>query len=259
MTTRLMVSPPIGTEAMMRQWERFVEILTCAGDVEVVRSEPKLASPNLTFTASAGVVCGKLAVLSTLDRSEPNAGRCHRVTLVEKGFATISLSQTSFAGARDALFDRGRPILYVGYGARTDREAAAQLAETLGVTTIPLLLVDPRFTHLDMALCPLPGGHVMAHLDAFSQYGQRVLRRTIGPDYLIEVSLEDAMMLACNAVELGDTIVVHNLSPRLRARLIDAGYRLYSTDLDEFVAAGGSAKSLTLKLEDGPVFTEAAA
>jgi N-dimethylarginine dimethylaminohydrolase len=257
--TRFMVSRPIGSETMMRQWERFVEILTCAGDVEIVRSEPRLASPKLTFTASAGVVCGKLAVMSTLDRSEPHAGRGHRVTLVENGFATTSLPQASFAGARDALFDRGRPLLYVGYGAKTDREAAAQLAETLGVTTIPLLLADPRFTHLDMALCPLPGGHVMAHLDAFSQYGQRVLRRTLGAEYLIDVSLEDALMLACNAVEVGETIVAHNLSPRLRARLRDAGYRLYATDLDEFVAAGGSAKSLTLKLEDGPVFTEAAA
>jgi N-dimethylarginine dimethylaminohydrolase len=257
--TRFMVSRPIGSETMMRQWERFVEILTCAGDVEIVQSEPRLASPNVMFTASAGVVCGKLAVLSTPDRGEPRTDRCHRMTLVEKGFATTSLPQVSFAGARDALFDRGRPLLYVGYGAKTDRDAAAQLAETLGVTTIPLILVDPRFTHLDTVLCPLPGGHAMAHLDAFSQYGQRVLRRTIGAEYLIEVSLDDARTLACNAVEVGDTIVAHNLSPRLRAQLKDAGYRLYATDLDEFVAAGGSAKSLTLKLEDGPVFTEAAA
>jgi N-dimethylarginine dimethylaminohydrolase len=120
-------------------------------------------------------------------------------------------------------------------------------------------LVDERFAHLDTALCPLGSGHVMAYLDAFSPRSQQMLRREVDPEHLIEVGLEDALGFACNAVEVGGTIVLHSTSLRLRARLNAAGYRVFATELDEFVAAGGSAKSLALNLEDGPAPSFAAA
>jgi N-dimethylarginine dimethylaminohydrolase len=37
------------------------------------------------------------------------------------------------------------------------------------------------------------------------------------------------------------------------------GYRVFATELSDFHRAGGSAKCLTLKLEDGPALSEAAA
>jgi N-dimethylarginine dimethylaminohydrolase len=60
-------------------------------------------------------------------------------------------------------------------------------------------------------------------------------------------------------VEIGDAVVLHAASLRLRDRLNAAGYRVFATDLSEFHKAGGSAKCLTLKLEDGPARGEAAA
>jgi hypothetical protein len=32
----------------------------------------------------------------------------------------------------------------------------------------------------------------------------------------------------------------------------DAGYRVFCTELDEFISTGGSAKKLALRLDDGP-------
>jgi N-dimethylarginine dimethylaminohydrolase len=179
--------------------------------------------------------------------------------LSKAGFATTFLQQTYFEGAGDALFDRVRPFLYAGYGWRSERTATSQLSETLAVRTIPLLLVDERFYHLDTCLCPLSSGHVLAFMDAFSPHAQKVLRRTIEPEFLIEVSLEDALAFACNAVEVGDAVVLHSASVRLRERLNVAGYRVFATELDEFHKAGGSAKCLTLKLDDGPSCAEVAA
>ena len=69
------------------------------------------------------------------------------------------------------------------------------------------------------ALCPLASGHVLAFMDAFSPHAQTLLRRTIEPEFLIEVSAADALDFACNAVEIGDAIVLHSASPRLRERL----------------------------------------
>ena len=242
------------------QWQRLVEALRCSADVTLTQVEHMAPAPELAFTASSALISGKLAVLATsraLDRR--NAFIHHRAALSRCGFATTFLQQTLFEGARDALFDRVRPLLYVGYGWNSERTASLQLGEMLGIRTLALFLVDERFAHLDTALCPLGSGHVMAYLDAFSPRSQQLLRREVDPEHLIEVGLEDALGFACNAVEVGGTIVLHSTSLRLRARLNAAGYRVFATELDEFVAAGGSAKSLALNLEDGPAPSFAAA
>jgi N-dimethylarginine dimethylaminohydrolase len=85
------------------------------------------------------------------------------------------------------------------------------------------------------------------------------LRRSVEREYLIEIALEDALAFACNSVEIGDALVMHHASPALRSRLNAAGYRIFQTDLGEFHKAGGSAKCLTLRLDDGPAQASAAA
>ena len=256
------MTPHVGvaTPDAERQWHRLVETLRCAGDVEIVSMEPGAGLPDHVFTANAALISGPLAIMSSFRHPQRRREqRSFRQALSNAGFATTFLQQTYFEGAGDALFDRVRPVLYAGYGWRTERAATLQLAETLGVRTLPLLLVDERFYHLDTALCPLGSGHVLVYLDAFSPHAQRLVRRTIEPEFLIDVSLEDALAFACNAVDIGDAIVLHHATPRLRRRLNAAGYRVFATDLGEFLKAGGSAKCLTLKLEDGPACTAAAA
>lgn len=248
------------TPDAQRQWERLVETFHCAGDVTIETMAPVPGLPDQVFTANAALISGRLAVVSTFRHPQRRREQAaHRAWLSRYGFGTTSLRQTFFEGAGDALFDRARPLLYVGYGWRTERPASSQLGETLGVRTLPLLLVDERFYHLDTALCPLASGHVLAFMDAFSPHGQRLLRRHIEPECLIEIGLEDALDFACNAVDLGEAVVLHSATRKLRERLHAAGYRVFATDLGEFHKAGGSAKCLTLRLEDGPVAVSAAA
>jgi N-dimethylarginine dimethylaminohydrolase len=236
-----------------RQWERFIETLLCAGDVELVEVEANQNVPDLVFTGSAGLVCGNLAIVSSFRHPERRLEQSlFRAALARAGLATTYLRQTYFEGAGDALFDRLRPLCYAGYGWRTERSATLQLQEIVGCRVMPLLLVDERFFHLDTALCPLGSGHVMVHFDAFSPHAQQLLRRAIDPGYIIEVGLDDALALACNAVEVGDALVMHSASRALRERLQFAGYRVFTTELDEFIRAGGSARGLTLRLDDGP-------
>ena len=275
MPTRFLVCPPThysvsydinpwmtrnvgyGAPDAARQWDRFVETLGCAGEVELVRIEPNQHVPDLVFTSNAALISGNLAIVSSFRHPERRREQgIFRAALSRSGFATTFLQQTYFEGAGDALFDRVRPLCYVGYGWRSERTATLQLQEIVGCRILPLLLVDERFFHLDTALCPLGSGHVLAYMDAFSPHAQTLLRRAIEPGYLIEVDLEDALALACNAVEVDDALVMHTASRRLRERLHDAGYRVFCTDLDEFIRAGGSAKCLTLRLDDGPAVSE---
>jgi N-dimethylarginine dimethylaminohydrolase len=248
------------TSDAVRQWDRLVEVLQCAGDVRIEFVEPRPGLPDLVFTANAALVGGALAVLSTFRHPERRREQsAHRSWLAKNGFGTTFLQQATFEGAGDALFDRRRRLLYVGHGWRSDRVAATQLGEIFGVRALSLLLVDERFYHLDTALCPLSSGHVMAYMEAFSPHAQRQLRQAVEPEFLIELTHNDALELAANAVEVGDTLVLHNASGKLRERLNEAGYRVFATDLSEFHKAGGSARSLTLRLNDGPACAEAAA
>ncbi|MEA2687546.1 MAG: hypothetical protein QOD51_153, partial [Candidatus Eremiobacteraeota bacterium] len=243
-----------------RQWERLVELIGCVGDVELVQLEPPSQTPDIVFTANAALMVGNLAIVSSFRHAERRREQpVYRAALARAGFATTFLRQTYFEGAGDALFDRVRPLLYAGYGWRTERGATLQLQEIVGCRVLPLLLVDERFYHLDTALCPLSSGHVLAYMDAFSPHAQTMLRRAIEPGYLIEVSVDDALRFACNAVEVGDAVVMHDCSRRLRERLHDIGYRVFRTELTEFLKAGGSAKCLTLRLDDGPAVGMAAA
>jgi N-dimethylarginine dimethylaminohydrolase len=248
------------TPDAIRQWDRFVELLGCVGEIEFVQVEPAAQTPDLIFTSNAALMIGNLAIVSSFRHAERRREQpVFRAALARAGFATTFLRQTYFEGAGDALFDRVRPLLYAGYGWRTERGATLQLQELVSCRVLPLLLVDERFFHLDLALCPLSSGHVMVYMDAFSPHAQQLLRRAIEPGYLIELSADDALRLACNAVEIGDALVMHDCSTRLRDRLHAAGYRIFCTELSEFHKAGGSAKCLTLRLDDGPALGVAAA
>jgi hypothetical protein len=66
----------------------------------------------------------------------------------------------------------------------------------------------------------------------------------------IAVGEADAMAFACNAVNLGETVIVNRASDALEKQLARHGYRLRATPLDEFLKAGGSAKCLTLRLDE---------
>lgn len=264
MATRLLVSPPSvsapdGAERR-RQWDRFVELVRCAADVELVVVEPGGESDDLVFTANAALTCGRLAVVASFRGAERRREQpLFRAALARAGFATTYLQQTYFEGAGDALFDRARPLLYAGYGWRSERTATLQLQQIVGCRVLPLLLADERFAHLDTALCPLASGHVLAYLDAFSPHAQQLLRRAIGPESLVPVGIDDALGLACNALELGDALLLDDCSRALRERLHAIGYRVFRTELGAFRRAGGSAKSLALRLDDGPVREAAAA
>lgn len=242
------------TAHAQRQWERLVALLLDVGHASIELVQPHPGLPDIVFTANAALIADRLAILSSFRYPERRMEEQRYLErLSSLGYATTRLQGAFFEGAGDALFDRRLPLLYFGYGWRSDHAAAAQLERLCNARVLPLRLIDPRFYHLDTALCPLGSGHVMAYLPAFAPKSQALLRMTLGSEYLIEVSEPDALAFACNAVEAGDAIVLHAASRPLRDRLHGAGYEVFETELSDFHKAGGSSKCLTLKLDDGPV------
>jgi N-dimethylarginine dimethylaminohydrolase len=147
------------------------------------------------------------------------------------------------------VWDDTRQLLWTGHGPRSDAAARHTVADIFAVETVALELADPRFYHLDTALCPLPRGEVMFVPEAFTPAGVAMIRELVEPSDRIEVPPSDSVSLAANTVALGDTLVMPACGEELRAKLAERGYRALVVPLPSFLRSGGAAFCLTLRLD----------
>jgi len=110
-----------------------------------------------------------------------------------------------------------------------------------------LELVDPHWYHLDTAFCALPQGQALGYKKAFSGKSVAALNETFGED-ILWVSEADANNFACNAVAIGQAVILHKASVGLKAALAQRGFEVIETDVSEFLKSGGSCKCLTLEI-----------
>lgn len=233
-------------ETAQAQWRMLYETLLGLGvRVELLTPQPGL--PDLVFTANAGLVF-KNRFISSRFRHEVRARETPHFDawFASHGFQVEHLPEGMyFEGAGDALFCG--PILFAGYRIRSDALAHQEVGRMIGKVVLPLELVQGHFYHLDTCFCPLAPGEAIWYPPAFDAYAQRVIRSQI--PRLIEVNDHDARRFGCNAVVVGRTVVVNTGCGQLTEDLEQAGYRVVTTPLDEFLKAGGSAKCLTLRLD----------
>ena len=152
-------------------------------------------------------------------------------------------------GAGDCVWDESRRVFWMGYGPRSDRAAQAAVSDVFGLEVVPLELADPRFYHMDTALCPLPRGELIYVAGAFTAGGLGEIHARIAPELRIALADEDAANLAANAIAFDDGVVLSRCSPVLRRSLEERGYRVIETPLGSFLRSGGSAFCLTLRLD----------
>lgn len=233
------------------QWQALHDVIARHAEIALVTPQPGL--PDMVFTANAGLVYRDLAVVSYF-RSKERQGETPFFAdwFRASGFRlAVWPEDVSFEGAGDALFDRGQDILWLGSGFRSDRRAGALLEKLLPMTVVTLTLADPRFYHLDTCLCPLPRGYVLYYPPAFSAESQAAIAARVPPEKRIIANERDAMMFACNAVALGDDLVIMNdATPELQDKLRAAGFTPQCVPLGEYMKSGGAAKCLTLKLRE---------
>lgn len=233
-----------------RQWRALRDALARTADVVEMPAAPGV--PDLVFTANSGLVCGRQVVLSHFRHPERRAEEpINRTWFAANGFEVIEMpAGLYFEGAGDGLWDRGGQRLWLGYGLRSTLEAGQFVAERLGVEVVPLRLVDPRFYHLDTCFCPLDGGFVLYYPEAFHAAALDTIERLVPAERRHAVSREDAFAFACNAVDTGHAVVLHDCSAELERVLHDWGFDVVRTPLGEFHLSGGSAKCLSLRLDE---------
>jgi len=234
----------------MAQWEQLYYALAAVAQVELV--EPQPGSPDMVFTANAGLVHRGVVALSSFLHPERQTEEPHfRKWFDDCGFGVCELPRSlPFEGEGDALFAVDGSCLWAGHGIRTRQSSHRHLSDTWNVDVISLRLIDPRFYHLDTCFCPLFGGFVMYFPGAFDAASQSRIGAYYPADKRIVVSEADALRFACNAINVGHTILLNEISNELRERLESLGFRVVEVQLSEFLKAGGAAKCLALRLSE---------
>lgn len=244
----------VDCEKAFHQFIKLRELLEqyCASEISYFNIDDSVV-PDIVFTANYGIIKNKECLLSNFFFEERAREIPHiKKILSNDGYIIKELPEKiKFEGAGDCLLDPARPIAWMGFGFRTSLLAKKYIEEFYNDEIIvrPLRLVKEYFYHLDTCFCPLSFGHVLYYPPAFDEHSKYIIESIFG-DKAIAVDDEDAVVFACNAVEINGNVIMNNgCLKSLKKLLLKYGYNVVETQLSEFIKAGGSAKCLTLRLD----------
>jgi len=231
----------VDTALAVQQWETLRQTYLDLGHtVEEIPPLPGL--PDMVFAANgATVVDGRVLAVQFRNPQRADEAPAYRSWFERAGFEVHDPKHVN-EGEGDILL--AGDLLLAGTGFRTAHAAHAQVQEVFGHPVVTLQLVDPRFYHLDTALCVLDNRTVAYLPEAFSPGSQAVLRRLF-PDAVL-ASAADADVFGLNAVSDGRSVVLPVQATGLAARLRERGYDPIGVDLSELRKAGGGPKCCTL-------------
>jgi N-dimethylarginine dimethylaminohydrolase len=228
----------------MRQWRRLRQTFLQLGHtVRVI--DPLAGLPDMVFAANGATVIDG-TVLETWFRHPQRAAEApaYLSWLVRNGYRAAGPPQAVNEGEGDIVF--AERVIFAGHGFRTDPSVADQVRQVFGLPVISLRLVDPRFYHLDTALCVLDADTAAYYPAAFDDDGRAALADHFAE--LIEAKDEDAEVLGLNAISDGLHVVLPEQAAGLADQLANKGFEPVGVDMSEFLKAGGGPKCCTLEL-----------
>ncbi len=251
----------VEVELARQQWDALRELILRAG-AEVVLIEQVHGLPDMVFTANAGLVYRNKVFLSHFRFPERQGeSEYFKAWFERRGYEIAGeraedflLRETEagllrqyrgpeFEGAGDALL--AGDILFGAYGFRSDKAYFERIRESGTQRIVYCELIDAYFYHLDTCFCPLSARQALWWPGAFSEDSQRRMQEAVE---LLEVPAQEARRFACNAVVLGDRVIIPEGCPATQRLLEDLGFTVYDCDMSEFIKSGGACKCLTLML-----------
>ncbi|MGP3947262.1 dimethylargininase [Streptomyces sp. 7N604] len=240
-------SKPVDLALALTQWEDLRDRYRALGHtVEVLEPRPDL--PDMVYAANgATVVDGRVLGARFAHPQRAAEAAIHREWFRAQGFTEIREPEHVNEGEGD--FAVTGSWLLAGRGFRSSPLSHPEAQEFFGRPVIGLDLVDPRYYHLDTALCALGGDDVMYYPAAFSPGSRAVLARLF-PDAIIATD-RDAAALGLNAVSDGLHVLLPQAAVGLFDQLRERGYEPIGIDLSELLKGGGSVKCCTMELRMG--------
>ena len=255
-----------------KQWISLYNLLTHDLGTQVYLSPPAVGMMDMVFAANAGLVRGNKAIVSNFTAHARKGETEPYLETLENLDFECKVTENEFEGQGDALFSHNGTILWIGHGFRTNPHSHDEVANYFdlqnnvdwddfsysfvnnkdgeeGVNCFPMRLINPKFYHLDTCFCPLDGGNLLFYPKAFTQQGRKRIYSKFSEDKCIEVDDEDAELFACNAISIGEHVIMHQVSDKLKYDLQNYGYIVHENNMSEFLLSGGSTKCSVLHLD----------
>jgi N-dimethylarginine dimethylaminohydrolase len=230
------------------QWAHLYHELSTIADIELI--EPQSGSPDMVFTANAGLERNGTVVLSSFFHHQRQGEEVHfRAWFKSSSYRVLELPrEIPFEGEGDALFSMDGSRLWAAHGPRSMISSHTHLARAWDVEVVALHLIDQRFYHLDTCFAPLENDYVMYYPEAFDAESRTRIESFYPEDKRIRISEEDAVRFACNAINIGNKVLVNQISTELIQSLEEKGFDVTQVALSEFLKAGGAAKCLVMRI-----------
>jgi N-dimethylarginine dimethylaminohydrolase len=238
---------PVNAALAMRQWAGLRATLGRLGHrVRIIDPVPGL--PDMVFAANGGTVIDGKVLGARFRHAERAAEAAVYLDWFRRsGYPVVRAPEAVNEGEGD-IVPAGRVVL-AGYGFRTDEAAREEIEELFGRPVLSLRLVDPRYYHLDTALCVLDPGTVAYYPAGFGDAARAALASRFAE--LIEAKDEDAEALGLNAISDGRHVVLPAQARGLAGQLAARGFEPVPVDVSELSKAGGGPKCCTLELRAG--------
>ena len=262
--------PFASVEKASEEHTAIKQALISAG-IEVISTPSPTESQDGVYTANWALVRGNKAVLARLPevRKAEEAYAAQVLTGLSKEVIYVP-DGLKFSGQGDALACGN--FLFCGSGYRSDEEAQAFAADTLGYERIQLQTIpatdedgtpivnsvsgwsDSFFYDIDLALSIIKGptdtekGLIAYCPDAFTPDSQAILATFEGVDKIL-VSLDEAQKaFAANLVSTGETVIMSAHAPALTRELEARGLSVITPEVTELAKGGGYIRCTTLSL-----------
>jgi len=233
--------------------------------IEIIQVEPPKDSQDGVYTANWALVKDGKAIMARLPDARKAEEPYAKQILENLGFETIIVPEDwHFSGQGDAL-SCGRYLL-AGSGYRSDPRAQQFAADTLGLELIQLHTIpeldsngqpvvnavsgwaDSFFYDVDLAISVLRDDLIAYCPEAFDKDSQAKIEAL--PIDKIRVSYDEATNgLACNLVSTGDTVIMSNHAPELRAEIEKRGFKTITPEISELAKGGGYIRCVSLTLD----------
>jgi dimethylargininase len=228
----------IDVDLALRQHDLYCQALREAGvDVEPLPADERF--PDSCFMQDPCLVIAGKAIIARPGASSRRGEEQLVAPTLEKRFPTFRIAAPGTLEGGDVLVLPGR--VYVGLSDRSNPAGIEQLRAVLAPLPVAALPVQ-GLLHLLSGITYL-GGDTLLAVEAF------VDRPELRGMRVLCVPQDEAY--ACNALGLGDAVIVPAGYERTAAMLSDHGFRVLAVPVSEYTKADGGVTCLSLIYPEG--------
>jgi len=231
-----------------QQWDRLCSVLQQTG-CEIETISPVQGLEDMVFSANQVFVgekdgYGKFIVPSRMVHESRQREVPYYVDWCRnRGYEVIELNlgDDFLEGHGDLLWHPDGSRIYAGYGFRSTQggvEKFSAAMSKMGISVVPLHLVDEYCYHLDTCFCPLNSDAALIFPGAFSAESLAKLHTFWKRVHLL--TADEAHRFMGNGIVVKGSYITPYITPQLSAILHQEGLSPVVVSTSEFEKAGGS-------------------